>query len=309
MDRAPCTVPNDVRSPRTPASTSPQRRRRPRHHHHHRGAHIVLGDRRPERDRLRRRHRQLGARPRHAEAAGPGAHLLRAGRRRLAPGLHPEQRAALQRALVGDPAVDEGRDRRDRGPALLPAQGRRLRRRRARRLQERQLGQDAAGRLDADDAAHPHAVSRPAGAHLQAQGPRGEARRGARERPRRPRRQGVDPREIHQLRALRDQRRPDGGRRAGRRAGVLQQARVPAHAAGVRAAGRPAAGAQPVQPVSQSLRGRRAPQRRPAQDGRGRLHHPRSSPSRRSARRSSCTQTATSSRSARATSSTTSPTS
>ena len=52
------------------------------------------------------------------------------------------------------------RDRRDRGRALLPPPRRRLRGHRPRGVQERQLRQDDPGRLDADDAAHPHALHR-----------------------------------------------------------------------------------------------------------------------------------------------------
>ena len=59
---------------------------------------------------------------------------------------------------------------------------------------------------------------------LQAQGPRGQARRGARERPHGPQGQEVDPHEVPQLGALRHQRRPAGRRHPGRGARVLRQA-------------------------------------------------------------------------------------
>ena len=62
---------------------------------------------------------------------------------------------------------------------------------------------------------------------LQAQDPRGQARRGARERAR----QGVDPRALPEHRAVRDGRGPDRHRRRGRRPHLLQQARQEAEAA------------------------------------------------------------------------------
>ena len=57
-------------------------------------------------------------------------------------------------------------DRRDRGRALLQAQGRRLRGHHPRRGQERDRAQDRAGRLDADDAARPQPLH--AGRHARA---------------------------------------------------------------------------------------------------------------------------------------------
>ena len=57
---------------------------------------------------------------------------------------------------------------------------------------------------------------------LPAQDPRGQARRGARERAR----QGVDPREVPEHDVLRHGRRPDRDRRRGGGAGLLQQARA-----------------------------------------------------------------------------------
>ena len=58
------------------------------------------------------------------------------------------------------------------------------------------------------------------GADLRAQDPRGQARRGARERAQ----QGVDPRHVHRHRAVRHGGRPERDRRARRRADLLLQA-------------------------------------------------------------------------------------
>ena len=76
------------------------------------------------------------------------------------------------------------RDRRDRGPALLQAQGRRLRGHRARRrARTSSSGKNAPGRLDDHDAARPQPLHRATRKRdLQAQDPRGQARRGARGR-------------------------------------------------------------------------------------------------------------------------------
>ena len=171
-----------------------------------------------------------------------------------------------------DAAGRAQRDGRDRGPALLPPPRRRLRGHHPRGVQERELRQDDPGRVDADDAAHPHPLHGRPRSLAEAQGARGQARRGARERPSRPQGQEVDPHEVPQLRALRDQRRQAGDRHPGRRARVLQQARVAPDARRVRAARRPAAGAQRLQPVPGARRGDGAAQRGAAQDGRPRLH-------------------------------------
>ena len=171
----------------------------------------------------------------------------------------------LRRPVQGNqhPEVAQGRDGRDRGRALLPPQGRRLRRHRARRGQEPLQPQDGPGRLDDHDAAGAQPLHHQ-GAHLPAQDPRGQARRGARERAH----EGVDPRQVPQHGAVRHARRPDRGRRPGRRARVLRQARREAQAARVRAARRPAAGAELLLAGARSREGRAAPQRGARQDGR-----------------------------------------
>ena len=145
---------------------------------------------------------------------------------------------------------------------------------------------------------------------VQAQGARGEARRGARERPLGPPGQGVDPHEVPQLRALRDQRRPDRGRRPGGGAGVLQQAglRSSRCAESALLAGLPQAPSQynPFREPGPATARRNAVLRKMADVG---FITDAAAQRGDRARRSSCTPTATSARSARATSSTTSPTS
>ena len=74
------------------------------------------------------------------------------------------------------------RHRRDRGRALLQAQGRGLQRDRPRGGQEPRVGRDRAGRLDAHPAARPRALHQGPEAQLRPQDPRGQARLGARGR-------------------------------------------------------------------------------------------------------------------------------
>ena len=143
--------------------------------------------------RLRRLHRRVSAAAGLAQAQRDRRQLARLRRGRRAARLHPGRRAAPADALGGHPAGLQGRHRRDRGRALLQAQGRRLRGRHPRGDQEPHVAQDRAGRLDDHDAARPHALHLQR-AHVQAQDPRGQARRGARE----PALQGVDPREVPQ---------------------------------------------------------------------------------------------------------------
>ena len=145
------------------------------------------------------------------------------------PGLHRRRHPAH----AGHPTRSRRRARRDgrhRGPALLRAQGRRLRGHRPRRGQEPRVQEGRPGRLDADDAARAQPLHGRARAQrrrgLQAQDPRGQARRGAREPPSRPPRQALDPRQVPQLGALRHGRRADRGRHPGRRAHLLRQARA-----------------------------------------------------------------------------------
>ena len=76
-------------------------------------------------------------------------------------------------------------------------------------------------------------------AHVHAQDPRGQARRGARGRAL----EGVDPREVPRHDPVRHGRRPVRDRRQGRGEDLLLQEPQGAHAARGRAAGRPAAGA------------------------------------------------------------------
>ena len=161
--------------------------------------------------------------------------------------VHQVRRAAHGADGAGDEAEHPRRDGRDRGRALLQAQGRRLPGPRPRRRQQRAEPQGRAGRLDADDAADPqHLHARPQ-AHLQAQDRGGVARPAAREAPSRAHGQGVHPHPVPQQRALRhDARRLAGDRHPGRGARVLRRGGEQADAASGRAAGRTAAGTDRV---------------------------------------------------------------
>ena len=215
------------------------------------------------RRRLHRQRRRVGARHRGAEAGRPGRHVGRLRRRRQdAPGLHPGRHAAHARPRRRDAPVRPRRDRRDRGPPLLQARRRRLRGHRPRGDQERVERRDRPGRLDADDAARPQPLQREPRAQrhrrVQAQDPRGEARLRARGPPPRAPRQALDPHAVPEQRAVRHRRRPDGRRHPVGLARLLRQAREPPHAAGGRAARRPAAGALGLQPVPRTRRRARA---------------------------------------------------
>ena len=119
----------------------------------------------------------------HAQAHRPGRELGRLRRRRHAPRLHPVRHAA-----------HAGRPRRSRRRAATrPSRSRtgaststRASTSRASSAPRSRTSSPArrAGRLDADDAADPQPLHRAtaASATLQAQDPRGQARRGARER-------------------------------------------------------------------------------------------------------------------------------
>ena len=107
------------------------------------------------------------------------------------------------------------------------------------------------------------------GADLPAQDPRGQARRGARERAE----QVVDPRPVPEHRAVRHARRPDRGRRPGRLARVLREVGRGPQAARGGAAGRPPAGADHVLAGARAREGRGAPQRGAGQDGRPQDDH------------------------------------
>ena len=169
---------------------------------------------------------------------------------------------------AGGPA--RGRDR-DRGRALLQAQGRRLLRDRARGREEHPLRQERAGRLDDHPAARPRALHQGPRAQLHAQDPRGQAGLRARGQAL----EAVDPQELPQRRAVRHRRRPHRHRRRGRGRDLLQQAREGPRPARVRDARRPAPGALAVQPVPQPHRRHHAPQRGAREDGREPLHHHR----------------------------------
>ncbi len=258
----------------------PQGRSWPDHPPLVRGRDRVRRRRRPELrgvDRQRRRLRALAVEP---QAAGQGRDVRRPGRGRHAPRRHPGRHPAHADLVQVDPAGDEGRHDRGRGPALLRAPGRRPRGRRPRRGEEHRVRRrHGPGRLHADDAvgAQPlHRRRHPLGPRgLQAQDPRGAPGRGARGRPPRAGRQALDPHEVHQQRPVRHGGRPDRRRRLRRGPRLLQQAGEPARAARGRAARRASAGALPLQPVHQRRPREGPPRRRPAPHGRRGLHHPR----------------------------------
>ena len=135
------------------------------------------------------------------------------------------------------------RDGRDRGRALLPPQGRRLRGRRARGASRTspRSGPCRAARPSAcrSSATSTSRTRRAQPGGVPAQDPRGQARRGARERAL----QALDPRHVPQHGALRHRRRPDRHRRKAAARMYFSKPRREAHAARGRAAGRPAAGA------------------------------------------------------------------
>ncbi len=87
----------------------------------------------------------------------------------------------------------------------------------------------------------------------------------------------LDPQQVPQHRALRDQQRRDGDRRRGRRGDLLLQARERALASRGGDDRRPSPGALRVQPVPQPARRARPPQRRAAGDARNRATSPRAS--------------------------------
>ena len=125
-------------------------------------------------------------------------------RRQDAAGLHPERRPRPARPVDRVPRRPQAGHGRDRGRALLQAQGRRLRGHHPRRGQERdRQGQDGPGRLDPDDAARAPALH--AGRHprrpgrLPAQDQGGQARA----RPRSPVLEEVGRRQVSELGALR----------------------------------------------------------------------------------------------------------
>ena len=173
------------------------------------------------------------------KARDPRRELARLRRRRQALGFI--QADELRLPVAGDeiPQVAQGRDGRDRGRALLQAQGRRLRGRRPRGGQEPRLAQDRAGRLDDHDAARPQPL------HLQRARP--TSARSA--RPSSPRSSRTSTRKNWILDKYLNTvpYGTVGGQSAigvaGRGADVLRQAGQGPHAARGGAAGRPAAGA------------------------------------------------------------------
>ena len=255
---------SDVRSPRTPASTPPQRRRRARHHHHGlacwwRGCIIgalsavgyVVGIANSAPDlsslkpqdpgRSRRVYaptaRRLGdhpeRRPAHADRRRRRSRRTSATRRsRSRTSASTSTRASTSRASSAPRSRTSTSGKTMQGGSTLTMQLIRTlytgdrEKTLKRKIREAKLAEEL-------ENVHP--------------GTQG---------------QGVDPHEVPQLRALRHQRRPDGGRHPGRRARVLRQAGLAAHARRGRAARRPAAGAERSTTRSANPAARdRAPQR------------------------------------------------
>ena len=208
---APAFCPHEPSTAQTASPTPPQRRRAPRPARRP-GDRRGRGPRRRRRsDRLRRRRSLRHAEHRRAAARRPGSQLRGLRRRRQAPRLHRVRRAAHARCTANqhpqDPQAGHGRDR---GPALLPAQGRRLRGHRPRRRSRTcASGKTVQGGSTITMQLVRNLYTGRARADLPAQDPRGQARRGARERAH----QVVDPRQLPQHRALRHRRRSHGDRR------------------------------------------------------------------------------------------------
>ncbi len=231
-----------------------------------------------------------------------GRELGRLCRRRLPARLHPVRRGADPGHPRQDPRGPPERHRRDRGRALLRPQRRRPRGRRPRRGREPRRRRGQAGRLDDHDAARPQPLHRRPRARPRAKDQGGEDRRGARGRPL----EGVDPRELPELRLLRHRPRPHRGRGRGGLADLLQQAGERARPGPVGDPRRAPPGSLPVQPAAEPALGARPPQRGPRRDGQAGLRLRRRrriwpSPSRSASIRGSATA-----RSASPTSSTTS---
>ena len=174
-------------------------RRRPRSSSSSASLFAVLGARRPRASSATSSALAASAPvARPPQADRPGRVVGRLRRRRLAARLHP-----VRHPPHADPGQHDPADVKDATVAIederfykhkgVDAEG--VVRAAIKNIESRQ---DRRGRLDADDAARPHALHHQ-GADVQAQGPRGQARRGARERPR----QGVDPQQVHQQRPVR----------------------------------------------------------------------------------------------------------
>ena len=168
-------------------------------------------------------------------------------------------------AAVGDAAVGARRDGRDRGPALLQAQRRRLRGHRPRGGQERSSGETVQGgsTLTMQLVRNLYSGNRARNGIAGYKRKIREAKLAEELEDRHPGtpRQALDPHAVPQQRPVRDGRRADGRRRPGRLARLLRQAREPADARGGRAARRPPAGAVGVQPVPRPAAAPQAPQR------------------------------------------------
>ena len=175
------------------------------------------------------------ARP--GEAAHAGQHLRLRGRRTHAARDPARLAGARRRAVQGDLAVDEARDRRDRGQALLRAPRRRRAGHGARPLGRRHQSRRSPGRID------DHPAVRQAGLSHEPEVDRPEAGRGS---PRLAARasvdEGPDPHRLPEHGLLRERRlRGSAGL-----ARLLRPQREHAEPGRVGAAGRDPAGPEPV---------------------------------------------------------------
>ena len=205
--------------------------------------------RRRGRRRHRRRHLRLVLRPELAAAGRDRLEHVHLRRRQLPARRDPGRAEPAAGPVQADQRLDAEGDRRDRGPALLPARRDRRRGHRTRALEERQRRPGGRGRLDDHAAARAqplHRAREDGRAEAEGSVPRDQARQGLGEEP--------DPRHLHEPGLLRQPRLRDRGGRAD----LLLQARERAEPPRGGDARRAAAGAERLQPVPEG-RGREGP--------------------------------------------------
>ena len=250
-----------------------RRKRRRIERKHTRRRAVVLADRRGARPPLRRRgcgcHRgrdlRLLLRPQLAAAGRDRLQHVHLRRGQLPARRDPGRAEPPARPVQPHRRLDAEGDRRDRGPALLPARRHRRRGHRPGALEERQRRPGGRGRLDDHPAARAEPLHRPReDGRAEAEGgvPRDQARQGLGEEP--------HPRDLHEPGLLRQPRLRDRGGRAD----LLLQARERAQPAGVGDARGAAAGAERLQPVPEGGSRQGPPQPGAAGAPERRGHHP-----------------------------------
>ena len=213
---------------------------------------------------------QQGARHQHPHQDQQGAELGDLRRRRNQARVHPRRHGPPAGPPARPAAGPQAGDGLDRGPELLqPRRHRSVGHHPRRRAGPPGRRQARAGRLDDHPAARPQPLPHRAGRHHPAQDHRGAPG----QRPRGGARQGLDPRQVPEHRAVRDQQRLHGHRRPGGRRDLLLQAGEGPEPSRGRAHRGPSAGALRLQPVQQPPGGSSAPQRGPPGDGEPGLHH------------------------------------